>query len=243
MLISSHRHTIGDLTLWKELAEADAVHALDSGFLRRCQEIKESIKQFHRRPKPYYVATSWGKDSVCLVHLFRALKYPCKVIHVRQLDNENPHDIDVRDAFLNRFDCDYTEITYSYKNADESWFHNGKPVRWFQVLADLTRQYGIHVSGVRGDESTTRLLRFLAYGLETRHSFAPFFRFTCADVFAYLSLFDLPIHPNYAMLGGGRYDRRWVRVAAIGNDRGRGHGRAEWEKEYYGDVLNRLRVG
>lgn len=242
MLIPSSRHTKEDLRLWHEQSEADSVHAMDSGFLRRCQAIKEAIQQFHRRPKPYYVATSWGKDSVVLLHLFRALKYPCKVVHVRQLDNENPHDGDVRDEFLRRYDCDYEEVAYSYKDSDETWFRDGKPVRWYQVLRDLAKRYGTHVTGVRADESSTRLLRFKTYGLETRHSFAPLHRFSCEDVFAYLAMFDLPVHPNYAMQGGGRYERQWVRTSAIGNERGRGMSRGAWEQEYYGDVLARMQV-
>lgn len=40
--------------------------------------------------------------------------------------------------------------------------------------------------------------------------------------------------------GGGRYDRYRLRVSAIGNPEGRGVGRLKWEKEYYGDVLNRI---
>ena len=47
-------------------------------------------------------------------------------------------------------------------------------------------------------------------------------------------------YPVYAMTGGGRYDRYRLRVSAIGNPEGRGVGRLKWEKEYYGDVLNRI---
>jgi hypothetical protein len=32
---------------------------------------------------------------------------------------------------------------------------------------------------------------------------------------------------------GGRLDRERLRVAALGGDPGRGHGRAEWEAHYY----------
>ena len=63
---------------------------------------------------------------------------------------------------------------------------------------------------------------------------------SAADVFAYLASRQLPVHPAYAMLGGGRYQRDRIRVSSLGGRRGDGMGRAEWEREYYGDILRRL---
>jgi len=77
-------------------------------------------------------------------------------------------------------------------------------------------------------------------GIETKNSFAPFRYFNCKDIFAYLEEKDLPVHPNYAMTAGGRWDKYRIRVAAVGNKEGDGMGRAEWEKEYYQDILNRV---
>ena len=55
----------------------------------------------------------------------------------------------------------------------------------------------------------------------------------------YLNKYNLPIHPNYAMLGGGRYDRNNLRVDCLAGTQGNGMGRNEWEKEYYQDIVNR----
>ena len=63
------------------------------------------------------------------------------------------------------------------------------------------------------------------------------------ETFGYLAAHDLPVHPAYAMLGGGRWERDRIRVASLGGRRGDGIGRAEWEREYYSDVLNRLAAG
>lgn len=57
------------------------------------------------------------------------------------------------------------------------------------------------------------------------------------DVFAYLHKHDLPVHPAYAMTMGGFYDRRWLRVSSLGGLRGADRGRAEWEQQYYGDIV------
>ena len=69
---------------------------------------------------------------------------------------------------------------------------------------------------------------------------APISAWSAEDVYAYAAKYDLPLHPNYAMTGSGRYDRNWLRVASLGGKRGTGMGRAEWEREYYADRINRL---
>jgi phosphoadenosine phosphosulfate reductase len=80
----------------------------------------------------------------------------------------------------------------------------------------------------------------LRWGLNSPKGCSPIGRWNTADVFGYLAIHDLPIHPAYAMLGGGRWPRERLRVAEIGDTHGAGGGRAEWEKEYYQDVINRL---
>ena len=244
MLIPSPRHTPADLALWSELEEADKLHVRSPGFFERITRCQEAIRKFHRRVKPHYVAVSWGKDSVVLLHLFRAARYAPKVVYVRQLDNENPDSLKVRDLFLERFPhTDYEEVAYSYRDADPSWFKDGLPDRWYQVLRELQKRYGCHVTGIRADESSKRKRRCCVFGEETIYSFAPLSWLRCADVFAHLQLHNLPVHPNYAMLGGGRWPRDRLRVTAIGNKEGTGIGRAEWEREYYGDVLRRMQKG
>ena len=69
---------------------------------------------------------------------------------------------------------------------------------------------------------------------------APISAWRESDVFSYLAKNKLPVHPAYAMLGGGRWPRHRLRVAEIGDTHGTGGGRREWEQEYYGDVLRRL---
>lgn len=77
------------------------------------------------------------------------------------------------------------------------------------------------------------------WGTTTTSTCAPIGFWKNDDVFAYLKKYDLPVHPNYAMLGGGRYKRESIRVAEIGDTHGSGMGRSEWEREYYPDILNK----
>lgn len=85
-------------------------------------------------------------------------------------------------------------------------------------------------------------MRCARWGISTERTCAPLAWWTAADVFAYLATHDLPVHPAYAMLGGGRWRRERLRVAEIGDTHGKGGGRLEWETEYYGDALRRLQA-
>ena len=76
-------------------------------------------------------------------------------------------------------------------------------------------------------------------GSQQKKTLAPLSLWKSDDVFAYIEQHGLPLHPVYGMLGGGRYDRKHLRVDCIGGIEGNGIGRLEWEKEYYPDVLRK----
>lgn len=246
MLIDSPRITPADRAIWDELLEQDKIYARSNGYKRHLQITESILSDFitasKESGKRYYVGLSWGKDSVCLADMMHRLGAKCKYVYIRNLAREPEGNISVRDAFLETHDIDYEEIAYDYSHADRTYFdRNGKPKKWQHILAELKEKYGCHVTGIRYDESAKRKRRFRTMGLETEYSFAPFRYFDVYDVFAYLYERDLPVHPNYAMLGGGRWDKYLRRVTAIGNPEGDGIGRTEWEKEYYADILNRLK--
>ncbi len=241
MLIHSDRIKPEDLTIWREYEQTDAIHVKTQGYKRRIEITMGAIEEFVQGGRPHFLGTSWGKDSVVLCHMFQRIEPEVRIVFVRQIDNANPHSAAVRDAFLARFtETNYEEIAYSYLDATPEWFKGGRPFHWYRVLEDLNRRRGVHVTGIRADESGKREKRFAVFGMETVNSFAPFQFLTQAEIFGYLHEHDLPIHPNYAMLGGGRWQRHRIRTAAIGNKEGDGMGRTEWEREFYGDVLNRM---
>lgn len=80
------------------------------------------------------------------------------------------------------------------------------------------------------------------HGMTTEQVCRPIGWMSEQDVLAIHAQWKLPTHPNYAMLGGGRWPRHRIRVDSIGSGFGKQYGGAEWEREYYGDVLNRLRI-
>ena len=244
MLIDSPRLTEQDRRLWQVWLRADEFHTRSSEYRKRKEMTHGIIAEFLEQEKRYFVAVSWGKDSVVLADMFYQAGAKCKYIYIRNLAREPEGNIAVRDEFLKQYPLDYEEIVYDYADADETYFdRHGNPKKWQHILQDLQKQFGCHVTGIRYDESAKRRRRFHIFGLETVNSFAPFRYMTAYDIFAYLWEHDLPVHPNYAMTGGGRWDKYRIRVAAIGNKEGDGIGRQEWEKEYYRDICNRVAGG
>jgi len=244
MIIVSDRIKKNDLEFWQEMIDIDRLHVMTPVFDSHESLTRQIIIDFAESKKDYFVAVSWGKDSVCLADMFYRIGYSPECVYIRNLTREPPENLLVRDEFLRiypQFKDHYHEILYDYSTPDKTYFNKkGDAVKWQNILKDLKKQYGCHVTGIRYDESAKRKRRFIFMGIETDFSFAPFRYFTVKDIFAYLYKYNLPIHPNYAMLGGGRWDKYRLRVAAIGNVEGDGMGRIEWEREYYADILNTI---
>lgn len=241
MLIICDRHKIEDLELWDEYEEADAIRAQSPQLEKMEESAIAMIVSFMERGG--WVGVSWGKDSTVLAHLaWRSATNPV-LAHVIQRPSESPHCKDVAKMFFRNFPMTYMEDYADYsaflprgpeweKQTDSAFF--GSIRRLHKILGDR------HITGIRGEESAGRLIRQKVYGPESTNTLAPLTYWKNEDVFAYLKKYDLPVHPDYAMLGGGRWDRRKRRVDALGGSEGDGFGRTEWDREYYPDLLNRL---
>lgn len=246
MLIASDRHTAADLSLWAELAEADRLHGERLMRSGKVVIAAAALLEFVAGGR-CYVGTSWGKDSVALLHLVHRHAPHVPAVNLRVDPTRNPHCDAVRDAFLARFPLVYHEEPVSYHGCGE-WFtqrwddetYRRWDAGWRRVAGTFGGRY---LSGVRAAESGVRKIRMRTHGHATARTCAPFGWLTAADVFGYLAAHDLPVHPNYAMLGGGRYARDHIRVSEIGDMGGECRGRREHEREYYGDVLRRLAAG
>lgn len=233
MLIPSERHRPEDLRLWAELEEADAAHGgqlLRSG---RIETAVAAIREF-AAAGPCYCSTSWGKDSVVLAHLVWLSGARVPLVWIRAEPTGNPCTPRVRDAFLARFDIDYGEMTAVYQTGE------GEQEKDRTFYACFKPWGGRHLSAIRAEESAGRRARMRRWGLASPNACAPIGNWRSADVFGYLAIHDLPIHPNYAMTAGGRWQREHLRVDELAGERGDQFGRAAWETEYFGDVLRRL---
>lgn len=250
MLISSDRHRPEDLELWEEYEESDREYYRTHGMGERERAAREEVAQFFAETKGrFYVGVSWGKDSVVVAHLAqrvlsrapghrRVMPHNMPLVWVRVEPICNPHCRDVRDVYLRKTLPVYDEIEVSCYVDTDGVHATGTLESGFSVAA---KRYGnAYVSGIRSKESGARALSRAVHGVQTSRTCRPIIDWPTEAVFAYLTHHNLPIHPNYAMLGGGRWDRNRIRVASLGGRRGDGMGRTEWEQEYYGDVLARL---
>lgn len=231
MLIPSHRHTPADLALWKEHEEADRAYAeISASRLKKMSDESIEILVKWWKGGNGFVGTSWGKDSVVLLHMAQLAGIDAAVVWVRMKGRDNPDCEAVRDAFLGRFPIQYCERGFIYEECprDEHW-------------KSVSSEFGNRrATGLRMDESGTRRMSVLHLGIDTGISCRPLAHWTSTDIFVWCAINRLPLHPAYAMLGGGRWPREHLRTHGIGGESGRERGRREWEQEYYNDVLNRI---
>jgi len=243
MLIFSPRHGRSDLALWKDYEEADLlVTSVD-------RMVEQSLKEIERFvcacSGSVYAGVSWGKDSVVLAHLLWRRARDVTLVHLRPT-NHNPDCDAVRDVYRKKFyGQPYEEVLVDYSRVDRAKLPDCEVDKatdrmWYAAIRDVDLRYGgKHLLGIRKDESAGRRIRMCKWGLSSPNACAPIGYWHCEHVFAYLAQQHLPVHPAYAMLGGGRWRRDRIRVAELGDTHGRGGGRLEWENEYYGEELRR----
>src|SRR5690606_30297385 len=236
-LIPSHRHSVADLEHWSKMEVFDAMRAKSPALEVREAKAQQVNREFAAQG-PCYVGESRDKDSGVVVNLaFRTgvgplAWFPAGII-------ENPDCAAVRDAFLRMFpDAQYIEIEASGPIVGPDITGHDGAQREFEIASrSLGERY---ISGVRAEESQARSLRMKRWGASTTNTCAPIGWWKGEEVFAYLHKYNLPVHPAYAMTFGGVLDRKRVRVGTIGGYRGTGRGRKEWERHYYGDVLEAI---
>lgn len=239
MLIPSPRHTPADLVLWAELEAADRLRG--ARLVRDGRKVARSLAAIREfvAGGAAYASCSFGKDSMTLAHLVRLAAPGVPLVHLRAVPHGNPENAAVRDAFLAAWPGPYEERAVDYRDIPAGLGPDGvereKDRRFFAAFPG-----GRYLSGIRADESRGRKARVRRWGLASHSACAPLGWWTAADVFGHLAHHGLPVHPSYAMLGGGRWPREHLRVDELGGARGDGFGRREWEKMYFGDALRRL---
>lgn len=232
MLIASRRHTPGDLRHWSMLEGFDRQIYATAAMRRLIDDARRALDEFFAGGAGY-VSVSWGKDSVVVAHLAtEMIGADLPVVWFPAGSIENPDCALVRDAFLARYPCAYAERPAVLP--DDDWNrhlgHDGAQ----EAFEEASREFGHrYASGVRAEESSTRRMTMRVNSLVSRNTCRPIGWWKTEHVFAYLAGNDLPVHPAYACTMEGRLDRNDLRVSTLGGKRGRGHGRAEWERRYY----------
>lgn len=245
MLIHSDKHTKADLEYWQEYEIVDAINAKKNGLTLKENKALTVLSEFVAKGS-CYVGVSWGKDSVTVAHLCYRLGVRIPFVHLYCVPSHNIECDVVRDTFLARYDIPYCEVFVDYgdlycSNLPDTIQDKETDKIYNATWRRISSRIGVHhISGVRASESGIRRMRMLKHGFDSGLALAPLGWWTEEDIFAYLHKYDLPIHPNYAMLGGGRWRRNRLRVSEIGDGNGNNFGRSEWEGEYYGEELRRM---
>lgn len=232
MLIDSPRLSTADRDAWRmwEAVDRASSRRLAKRLEEKAERAAQALAHFTSEG-PCYLGVSWGKDSVVVAHLAALAGVDVPAVWVRVRLWENPDCECVRDAFLARWPLRYEEIVV------DAGSNRGGGTSKLGFKEAARRHGGRYITGVRAAESTTRELTIARNGLSSASSCRPIGRWTTEEVFAYVHAHDLPLHPVYGMTLGGTLEREWRRVGSLGGTRGNGHGRAEWEQHYYGDVL------
>jgi phosphoadenosine phosphosulfate reductase len=239
MLIYSDRLTKTDVALWEKYETADLLWFNTHNMQLKIDKAIKELLYFYNQG-PCYLGVSWGKDSVTVAHLAAVACKGINYVWVRVEPIKNPECLVVRDEFLKQYPyIKYDEVIVNCKTDSFGAHAKGTLEAGFK---EVRCKYGTrHISGIRSEESGTRKISRFAHGISTPNACRPIIDWKHNDVFAYLAYNKLPVHPSYAMLGGGRWEREHLRVASLGGKRGDQFGRTVWEKEYYSDVLRRTR--
>lgn len=241
MLIHCPRIKPGDMRHWVERENGDSIHGRHKHVAKMALRTMTALQQF--TSSHCYASVSWGKDSVVLadfvVRANRMLMRRVPLVWVRVEPIFNPDCLAVRDYFLERHDIEYHEITVECSRDARGVHATGTLERGFAIAVERLRTTR-YMSGLRAEESGVRHLGCARFGEVSKNTCRPLAWWTQSDIFGWLAHKNLPVHPVYAMNGGGRWHREHLRVSSLGGDRGAAMGRAEWEREYYGDVLARI---
>lgn len=244
-LIDSPRITKADRAVWDMRWAMDL--RLASARASRMDQLErramDEVRAFLERGKAY-VSVSWGKDSVVTAHLALRADPALTLVYAREDPFYSPECLLVRDDFLSAHpDALYDEMTCDVPldlSRECGWAWDPSIVCGDRGMA---AEHGPrYICGIRAQESRDRTLRMAVHGHSSRNSCAPIGWWSMTDVFCYLARYDLPVHPAYAMSMGGRMNRDAIRVAPLTGPRGTGRGRSEWEKAYYQDHIDKLRL-
>jgi len=195
--------------------ERDAFNgwALTPRFSRKVEQASRIIEEA-LKIGPAYVACSWGKDSIVMLHIAQRIMPNIRVVHfsdARQdmLDNYS----EVINEYTTRFPINYLDLQLG-----------GDRVPHNVARAKLWEEFAVAIVGVRKEESNKRKIIIAQYG--TIHQYTsgkqkgswrayPLAFFSWQDVWSYIVRFNLPYLKSYDHPGNQNrsLSRTCVRVA------------------------------
>lgn len=177
--------------------EAFLAHATLPTFKRKVEKAKEIIREA-LAIAPAYVAVSWGKDSVVMLHLVQLICPDILAIHIRTPQQElleNFEETSIK--YFSSFPTNYSVIDIGM---EETISHAAQSLK-------LWESYPLSFIGLRAEENQkTRGRSAKKYGYihkyesgKKQDSFrcCPLLWWTWQDIWAYTCLFDLPYLASY----------------------------------------------
>lgn len=218
-------------------------HSYSAGFRRHLEQAEEIILS---APRPAYVACSWGKDSVVMLHLAQSLLGPLPVLHVRDEDADLIANFsEVAAAFLGRWPAsEYHQVTVPMLGASVGQASD----RWMEGRPEVNRFIGLRFQE-QGDRqwSLSRHGPIYQYADGTWRT-CPLIWWGWKDVWAYIVANDLPYLSVYDHPAMG--DKRESRTSSVyshrllgGDHGGINNGRIErlrlTSPDYYNLLISR----
>lgn len=244
MLIPSDRHSRADLICWRELERAD--HAAADRLSSKIERSLDEIDRFAHRGS-FYASFSGGKDSAVMIALLAQAKQLAgtPVAWFRATPTYNPDAQVAVMSLAERLGFSPLVIDYDSPPRGGLTAQEREAIgrqNFDRACRIANDRFGRRMLGMRADESGARKLRFRTHGLTAGDCCCPLGWWRAEDIYAFAASREIPICSVYGMLGGGRWTRNQLRVDSLGGSCGDQFGRAEWEREYYGDVLRRLEL-
>lgn len=198
---------------------AGLAHAQTKRFQAKLDEAVSIIQQGLALATDAYVACSFGKDSLVMLHLCLSQQPDVSVRFLRWTESELLNNYDeVIAAWQKRFSINLHIADMSRETLDEK-----TPDRW-QSVVDLAPTSGYFI-GLRSEESRGRRITLskdgaLYKGKNGLWRIAPLARWTTQDIGAYIFLHDLPMLQAYHEEGmaartASRVPRKSVRGDAL----------------------------
>lgn len=244
---------------WNDYREEDYIHAISYQFKKKAEQAESFVSDWLDRCDNPYIAFSGGKDSVATLGIVQSVaskigftvpvmwhnsgvEWPGVKIMVDSLMKTGLirefHEVTTPD--------DVIELKRMQEMGEISASKKDK-IALFDPVEDFVKEHGFTGAavGLRKEESKARLLDGIVHGevFEKKSGFVrclPINNFTWRDVFSYIAINNLPLHPIYSAPLLGLENRGRIRLSWWLSTDNHRHGEVDWVKRNYPMVYARI---
>ena len=201
-------------------------HAKTNGFRQRIDKARSIVAEALTTEQTF-LASSWGKDSVVMLHITQCLCPAIPIVHVGDAYEDRISNFtEVANTYMQRFPvAEYHHIAVDIAGASVTRAIN---------LHDIVERYPMRLLGLRMDEGGKRRFSLKKYGAIYQYNgggwrACPLLDVTWRDIWAYTCLHELPYLDYYDKSGSGH--KRHSRTSSVLSERlftdSRAHGGVE----------------